>query len=84
MSLIDELPKYIGLAAIVVLLIYFLRIDPSIFKEVLLPQVEGYRFIEGATRFLWGPRFIDTLAQGIIVLAGLLGVLIYVLWGERE
>ncbi len=84
MSLTDELPKYIGLAALILLLLWFLEIDPTVFKEIILPRVEGYLFIEGATRFLWGPRFIDTLAQGIVVLAGLLGVLAYVLWGDRE
>jgi len=84
MSLTEELPKYIGLIGLAILILWFLEIDPAVFKEILLPRVEGFQFIEGATRFLWGPRFIDTLAQGIVVLAGLIGVLAYVLWGDRD
>lgn len=84
MNLTDELPRYIGLAAIIIIVLWFLEIDPTLFREIVLPRVEGYLFIEGATRFLWGPRFIDTLAQAIIILAGLIGVLTYVLWGEGE
>ncbi len=84
MSLTEELPRYIGIAFLVILVLWFIEISPTVFKEILLPRVEGYQFIEGATRFLWGPRFIDTLAQGIVVLAGLIGVLAYVLWGDKE
>jgi len=80
----DLFIRIVGVLAGVTLLLWLLEFDVDSFRlfvvNVLLPE----RALEAATVFLWRERFIDTIVQGVVVVAGLLGVLTYVLWGDRE
>ncbi len=80
----DVLVRLVGLLAGVVLLLWLLEFNIDAFRLFVINIYSPEKALETATLFLWRERFIDTVVQGMVVVAGLLGVLAYVLWGDRE
>ncbi len=84
MPLTETIYRIIGLIAVILLIVWLVEISPEIFKTFLGNVNTPDQGLNLTSYFLWRSRVIDTVVQGIVVLAGLLGVLIYVLRGERE
>lgn len=76
--------KLIGVLAIILLLLWLIEISPDIFRAFVGNVNTPDEGLNLTSYFLWRSRVIDTIVQGIVILAGLLGVLIYVLRGDRE
>jgi len=81
---IDTLVKAVGVVAGAILILWFIEIPVDVFGGIVGVSVDPGAAVQEATLYLWRERLIDTIVQGIVIVAGLLGVLAYVLWGDRE
>lgn len=84
MSLIDKFTKIVGVIAIILLILWFVEINPDLFRIFTPIAATPMETLQKTTIFLWSYRIVDTVTQGIIILTGLMGVLAYVLWGDEE
>ena len=84
MKRIEYLYKIVGTLAVIFLVLWLLEISPEMFRLVIGNIYSPKASVNFTSYFLWKARFIDTLVQGIVILAGLFGVLIYVLRGEKR
>ncbi len=84
MQRIDPVVKAVGILAGIILVLWFLEIPVDVFGGLVTISVDPGAAVQEATLYLWRERLIDTIVQGVVIVAGLLGVLAYVLWGDRE
>jgi len=83
-SYIDIISKISGVLLIVSIIGIVLLIKPSILTRFLDGLYPVNKILNYETIYLWRERLFDTIFQGIAVLVGLIGVLVYVIWGEKR
>jgi len=83
-SYIDIISKISGILLIVFIIGIVLSIKPGILTRFLDGLYPLNKILNYEAIYLWRERLFDTIFQGIAILVGLMGVLVYVIWGEKR
>jgi hypothetical protein len=81
---VDLVSYFAAILGGIIIIIIVLGIDPVNLQNALGPLVPPDMVMDYETLFIWRERVIDTLAQVLVLAAALMGVLAFLLRGERH
>lgn len=85
MSKAVDVLSYISFSIVGISLLFIvISINPSLLKHALAPLLPRSMIINYETLLIWRERMLDTLFQVIALAASLLGVLAFLLRGEKK